>query len=299
MEQKNENTIIINTTNLENCRAGLKDKLYGIDNTIKTELLCELDKVLNSLKDYNGKEIKKEKEGFDIDVMLYDLNEYIDGLNKDKKLTNSLKFGVIKSVIEDFRKEYYNTIGIDISEEKEEDVSVNRVRYFDKYLNSEKERRSNMYKCVMFTLFSDKSFKEECTIETQIELINEFYNKQLNKMNIGKKTQEQQGVYFEEDEESLKSKSSSSNLFSSSSSDDWPLLLSSSSSNSFSSSSNNDQSSLLSSSSSNSFLSSSNDDRPLLLSSSLSEDYDSAIEEIEGVVVNQTNSRSSSPVNGF
>ena len=139
MEQENKNTITIDTTNLENYRTGLKDKLDDIDDTIKTKLLEQLDKVLNRLKCYNGKEIKKEEEGLNIDFRLYDLNEYIDGLNKDKKLTNSLKFGVIKSVIEDFRKEYYNTIGIDISEEKEEDVSVNRVRYFDKYLNDKEE----------------------------------------------------------------------------------------------------------------------------------------------------------------
>ena len=128
MEQENINTITIDTTNLENYRVGLEDKLYGIDNTIKTQLLEQLDRILDNLKDYNGKEITK-KEGLNIDFRLCDLNKYINGLNEDKKLTNSLVFGVIKSVIEDFRKEYYNIIGIDINEEK--DVSKNEIRYFD------------------------------------------------------------------------------------------------------------------------------------------------------------------------
>ena len=237
-EQKNENTIIINTTNLENCRAGLEKKLYGINGTIKTKLLKKLDKFLNNLKDYNGKEIIKKEDGLDIDFYLCDLNEYIDGLNKDKKLTNSLLFGVIKSVIEDFREEYYKTIGIDISEEKEEDVSVNRIRYFDKYLNGEKDRMEDIYKRVSYVVFYGKS-STTFNITKKLELFNEVLNIYLNKMNIGKKTKEQQEVYFEEDEESLKSKSSSS------------------------------------------------------------EDYTSAIENMEEVVDNKTNSRSNSPVNSF
>ena len=120
-------------------------------------MLCELDAVLNSLKDYNGKEIIQEKDVLYIDFCLCCLNDYIDGLNKDEKLINSLVFGVIKSVIEDFREEYYKTIGIDISEEKEEDVSVNRIRYFDKYLNGEKDRMEDIYRRVRYVVFCEKS----------------------------------------------------------------------------------------------------------------------------------------------
>ena len=268
-------------------------------------MLCELDAVLNSLKDYNGKEIKKEKEGFDIDVMLYDLNEYIDGLNKDEKLTNSLVFGVIKSVIEDFRKEYYNTIGIDINEEK--DVSKNEIEYFDKYLNGEKDRMEDIYKRVSYVVLYGKS-STTFNIKEKCEIFNEFCNEFFNKINISKKTQEQQEVYFEEDEESLKTKSSSSNSFSSSSSDDWSLLSLSSLSEDYTSAienmeevSNkikseseteeqqevyfNDEEFLKSkSSSSNSFSSSSSDDWSSSLSSSSSEDYTFVIEDMEEVV---------------
>lgn len=50
MEQENKNTITIDTTNLENCRWGVEDKLYGVDNTIKTQLLEQLDSILDKLK---------------------------------------------------------------------------------------------------------------------------------------------------------------------------------------------------------------------------------------------------------
>lgn len=133
-------------------------------------------------------------------------------------MTNSLKFGVIKLVIEDFRKEYYNTIGIDISEEKEEDVSVNRVRYFDKYLNDKEEIKRYITILVYLTVFENINTSKDYTgnvVEAAIDRYHDLRKYYFDLLDLGNKTQEQQEVYFEENKESLKSNNGLSEDYSS------------------------------------------------------------------------------------